>query len=60
MFGMVMAMGIANLPSKSTYLVGLVSGTAGLDGDQMGADEAELVMLAWAVVDSRQAKVAIT
>lgn len=56
---MVMAMGISNLPSKSTYLVGLVAGTAGLDGDQMGADEAELVMLAWAVVDLRQAKVAV-
>jgi hypothetical protein len=46
--------GLRRLPN---YLVGLCCATSGLDGDNLGSDEAEIVLLGWVVVETASAKV---
>lgn len=50
-----------NQPTMSTrYLVVIYTVTAGLHGDDLGSDEAEVVQLTWAVVDVQNCKVGDT
>lgn len=39
------------------YLVGFTLATAGQDKENLGADEADIIAVSWAVVDTNEAKV---
>lgn len=43
-----------NLPN---YLIGLSVVTLGLDGENLGSDEAEIIHIGWVVVESETGKV---